>query len=301
MFQLVNRLLKLMDFKNKLPIILLSKGGLGNQLFVYAYAHELSIRTNRKVSILTNWHKGNPARPFGLNKLSLYCGHRINLAENFLLYKIFNSFSRIQSRLGIRGSRILKSIGMFQEPILPTSQEMMSKAIFVEGYFQNFENFRNIEQIVIELKNFIETIEIVLPDDFSAGHLRRGDYIGEVDNFGLLDPKYYETLVGGNGNILICTDDRTLAMKYWGSFPRLTVLGPDELTPWEVVAVLSKSTELYIANSSLSWWAGMVQMNKGGKTYIPQPWFKTFNKNDRRMVAKGMIPKNAIWINRAEL
>jgi hypothetical protein len=140
-----------------------------------------------------------------------------------------------------------------------------------------------------------------LPSDFSAGHLRRGDYVGEVDNFGLLDPKYYETLVEGNGNILICTDDRTIAMKYWGRLPRITILGPDELTPWEVVAALSKSTELYIANSSLSWWAGMIQMNKGGKTYIPQPWFKTFDKHDTRMVAIGMIPKNAIWRNGAEL
>jgi hypothetical protein len=290
-----------MDLKKKLPIILLSKGGLGNQLFVYAYAHELSIRTNRKVSILTNWHNRNPTRSFGLEKLSFYCGHRINFAENFLLYKIFISISRIQSKLGIKGSRTLKSIGMFQEPILPTSNEMMSKAIFVEGYFQDFENFRNIEKTVVELKNFIETIEIDLPDNFSAGHLRRGDYVGEVDNFGLLDHEYYESLVRGMGNILICTDDRTLAMKYWGSLPNLTVLGPDELTPWEVIAVLAKSTDLYIANSSLSWWAGMIQLSKGGKTYIPQPWFKSFDKNDRRMVASGMIPKNAIWLNRADL
>jgi hypothetical protein len=114
-----------MNLKNKLPIILLSKGGLGNQLFVYAYAHELSIQTNRKVSILTNWHKGNPSRPFGLEELSFYCGHRINLAENFLLYKILISISHIQSKLGINGSRILKSIGMFHEPILPTNREMI--------------------------------------------------------------------------------------------------------------------------------------------------------------------------------
>ena len=293
--------LNLMVLINKLPIILLSKGGLGNQLFVYAYAHELCILTDRKVVILTNWHIGNPNRPFGLDELSLYCKHQIDFKEKFLLYQILTLISRVQFKIGIRLSRVLQKFGIFQEPTLPTSQQLMRKSIFVEGYFQDFENFRNLEQIIFELIEFTESFEIPLPVDFSAGHLRRGDYVQENDNFGLLDPKYYENLVEGNGDIVICTDDRVSALTYWGSIPDLTVFGPDELTPWEVIAVLSKSTELYIANSSLSWWAGVIQTHKGGNTYVPQPWFKSFDDSDRRMVAKGMIPKTAIWINRFAL
>jgi len=284
----------------RLPIFLLSKGGLGNQLFVYAYAHELGIKTERQIVILTNWHNRNQHRDFQLEELSKLCEHKINFTKNRYLYTTLSFISKIQFRSGTNLDSILMKIGIFQERNLPLTEASMMQTIFVEGYFQDLKNYSHIQLFVSEIKNYVATFEVLLPSTFSAGHLRRGDYMSEVDNFGILDPIYYEDLVKEGGAIIICTDDRDRALKHWGHIQNLTIFGPDQLSPWMVIAVLSEAKKLFMANSSLSWWAGLIQLTNGGTTFVPQPWFKSFDEMDNRMVADGMIVKRAIWMKQQD-
>jgi hypothetical protein len=171
----------------------------------------------------------------------------------------------------------------------------MAKSIFIEGYFQDRVLYSQIQQFVLELQEYVNEFKFDVPEKFSAGHFRRGDYTAESKNFGLLDRQYYEDLLNESDQIIICTDDYDLASKYWKNNSNLDVYGPDHISPWEVIGVLSKSSKLYIANSSLSWWAGMVQMQNGGITYIPQPWFRSFKQDDSRMRSQGMITRPAVW------
>ena len=280
---------------NRVPIFLLSKGGLGNQLFVYAYAHELNLETKKRVVISTYWHKINSDRKFQLEDFSRLCKHQVDFNHSRSLYALLFIISKIHARSGKKLNHLFRIVGIFQEPNLPTSNPSMKKSLFIEGYFQDRMIYRHIQNFVTEIQEYVDNFEIDLPSRFSAGHLRRGDYKTEVDNFGLLHRDYYEDLVNDLNQIVICTDDYDLASNYWNEHSNLTIYGPDLLTPWEVISVLSKSSKLYIANSSLSWWAGMVQMSKGGITYIPQPWFRSFQQDDSCMTAKGMIVKPAIW------
>lgn len=285
-------------WRKGVPIFLLSKGGLGNQLFVYAYAHELNLETNRRVVVSTYWHKMNSDRKFQLADFSKLCKHQTNFNHSRSLYAILFLVSKIQAKSGRKLNRLFGMFGIFHEPNLPTNKSSMKKSLFIEGYFQDQIIYRHIQEFVTEIQKYVDEFEITLPGRFSAGHLRRGDYNAEVENFGLLHRDYYEDLVKDLDRVVICTDDYQLASDYWCNKSNVIIYGPDQLTPWEVISVLSKSSKLFIANSSLSWWAGMIQMSKGGITYIPQPWFRIYRQDDSRMTAKGMIVKPAIWTDR---
>lgn len=283
------------NWMQRFPIYLLSKGGLGNQLFVYAYAHEISISTNRRVIISTYWHKSNLDRSFQLEEFSGLCKHQITFAHSRLAYAILFIISKLHGRAGKLLNILFAMCGIYREPNLPTNKSSMAKSMFIEGYFQDRLLYQQIQHFVLEIQEYVNKFKLEVPEKFSAGHFRRGDYTAETKNFGLLDRQYYEDLLNESGQIIICTDDYDLASKYWKNNSNLDVYGPDRISPWEVIAVLSKSSKLYIANSSLSWWAGMLQIQNGGITYIPQPWFRSFKQDDSRMRSQGMIMKPAIW------
>ena len=282
-------------------IYLISKGGLGNQLFVFAYAHELAAASGRKIRIITSWHDSNLNRPNQLKEISKHCNHRVYLDQNRRMYFCLKFISRVMSYFGPRGAQTFSSFGIYHEPNLPAERKQMRRVKFVEGYFQDLKYFKSLESVISEIRLFVDGLKPDFLMDYSAAHLRRGDYLGEIDNFGLLSKDYYSRFFQEDGQLLICTDDEKLAIEYWGEHERLQILGPESISPWETIAILSRAKNLYIANSSLSWWAGVVQRSRHGVTYIPQPWFKIFARDDQRMVYPGMIQLPSNWENSESL
>jgi hypothetical protein len=109
----------------------------------------------------------------------------------------------------------------------------------------------------------------------------RGGDLKDPKNFnkyGVLGNKFYECLPIDNGlKTLIVTDDLERAQLIANRIKVDSIIGPDELDPWQTLKLMVYATNLFAANSTLSLWASFIRLNQGGSAYIPCPIFSDRN------------------------
>jgi len=45
------------------------------------------------------------------------------------------------------------------------------------------------------------------------------------------------------------------------------------VNPWEAIALMQRSSKVYVSNSTLAWWGGYLCLRNGGNAILPQPFF----------------------------
>ena len=129
-------------------------------------------------------------------------------------------------------------------------------------------------------------------------HVRMGDY---VDNpqLGILGQEYYwngirSSLEAGNhGSIWLFSDAPSRAIERIPSEYRTLVRFMDEPTdsPIDTLEKMRLGTGYVLANSSLGWWGAYLTYNPEARVLVPSPWFRT------QVEPNELIP--AIWEKRS--
>jgi len=156
--------------------------------------------------------------------------------------------------------------------------------------FDFFELRRESDQYQ-ELSNEIRNVEPI------ALHVRRGDYRGYKESFGLLDVQYFESSVEtllnlyGKRDIWLFSDEPELVGE---EFKRSKIrisksVSPIELDASETLKLMSLAYAQVISNSTFSWWAGALSASQ--RVVYPDPWFK---KNEGWLQNSGLVLTN--WI-----
>jgi hypothetical protein len=250
-----------------------SVGGLGNQLFQVAFAHFLLQKfPGEKVTLFRDkYHQ--TGRSNEIENILEHCQHHIQFTNgNYLglllkildkvskhspsLYQLFSGVLRVNSddKSAFRSNK--KSLvyrGYFQSP------NLMRAEIFTTGY---------------ELSLLAAKLNLDSPfrSDFTAMHIRQGDFRTNKNIIGVLSSKYYANLKSSFNRLVIATDEHNFTTRLGEHFTDIRILDPSEASPLETLAVLGRSSELFIANSTFSWWAGVIVQLNGGKVYGPTPW-----------------------------
>jgi len=284
-------------------------GGLGNQLFQYAFA--LSLIEQFKVTLEL---EAGPALKDseGLTEILAYeLDSRIEINNKFKsgigtkqitqilrslssTTKVFKNgiftpliilFSTISLSLINRKITIpivAKGTGYFN------SNHATKYGNYFVGFFQSskWHDFPNTKKILKELKLVNESNEINNYKNLSKVeeplivHIRLGDYLNNP-KFGIPSPQYY--LCGirklwGSGKfkkIWVFTNDQPAAEKI---FPAEFL----EYTRWipEIQGSASKTLEVMrfgkgyiIANSTFSWWGARLSYEEEPDVIVPKPWF----------------------------
>ena len=191
-------------------------GGLGNQMFQYAFARSLSIKYNKMLyldlSFLEDksYKKNFTHRDYELNIF--------NIQANFLTgsrLKLLNGCLKILRKFKL--NYINQKIFQNKLPLLKyysyahTGYDMNSNQIkpctYLEGYFQSEKYFKNIKNILQndftsktkELsKNNQEIIQKIKNKNSVSIHIRRGDYVNNshINNYhGLCSVDYYKKAI----------------------------------------------------------------------------------------------------------
>ena len=255
-----------------------SSGGLGNQLFFWAFAHHLRIHYSREISLIFS-PKIAPDRPCELVKLKNVCEHSIQVKKPILInnsLKFLDKFRYFFPRFPMKNLFVSEFENIDQYPT--TS---LGKSFLYRGFFQN-------THLVNEVGNLIkpEIFEMIsrenrlvhqlnLPINYQAIHIRRGDYTKNSNHYGVLSFDYYRKILNDSYETVICTDDELFERDISTAFPNARILGPSKSTSWETLSLLAHATRLIMANSSLSWWAGYIVSEKSGEVIAPTPWFKS--------------------------
>jgi len=270
-------------------------GGLGNQLFSYAYAKHIAPMFNLKLVLDGSVTERILKRPADLFEFTLDGEKRASLSDYSNLSTNFN-------RLLWRYKRIRQITNRNQSPILSwdLDYQKLANGGTLRGFFQGEEalgvlenNKRSLFELTNPSENFNTMSQVFKKKSITSIHVRRGDYRNYVDNFGLLSPKYYahvllESKVANNiGEIWLFSDEpnQSLAELRKVGVNVSNVVPPTEISPTETLKLMSLSRRLITANSSFSWWAGA--LGEDIEVITPQPWYR---KEDDWLKESSLIP-----------
>lgn len=288
-------------------IIVKIYGGLGNQLFQYAFARSLSLEYNKKFTLDISWFKKQidttdldqpDKREYLLNNFDIVERYSPPIVSTFIWL-----VSKITSKF-----KVLNNISKFflinkYWPINITESEYnqcddnnlisRKKLILLNGYWQDFKYFEKYKDIIkkeLTLKNILtdeneKYLKKIISSNSVSLHFRRGDALKPfaLKRYALCSIDYYLESISyitkkiHNPIFFVFSDNieevkSNLKIDYPVVF--IKSQGPD----YEHLFLMSQCKHNIIANSTFSWWAAWLNSNPSKIVIAPEKWM--VNDND---------------------
>ena len=281
-------------------IIVKIMGGLGNQLFQYAFVEKLkSMGKDVKVdlSIYEDTPEGTTVRDSIYDMLNI----KYEIATQEEIYSLFKR--DIWSKIW---RRISKNANAYYENEPSYKPEIMKRTSgYLVGYWQSEKYFEDMRSRIVEAFDFSEMMKdgdaAILDDRESdtesvALHIRGGDYLNKlnVGTFGgICTKEYYCKAIEyiaqkiKNPKLYIFTNDKEYAKTIVDAVLDNTeeslsyqfVEGNDESHAYLDLVLMSKCKHHILANSSFSWW-GEYLSDQSGITVAPSKWTNDSDNKD---------------------
>lgn len=263
---------------NNITIALL--GGLGNQMFQYAFGFSLMEKYGVDVKYSTAYLSG------GIKKyrLGIFGGMNVLLLEqesfkNRLTYRILNKLGneRLHSLFNYRIQQ-----GMDLVDVKPKNN---MKYI---GYWQNEEYFKEFKGAI--KSKFV--LNVSLSDEYYAYldkienestsvavHFRKGDYLQHQDVYTQCSNNYYSNAIEYiesrtiNAKYFVFSDDIESAKINWPGDSSRTVFVKNTKADYEDLFLMSKCNHNIIANSTFSWWGAYLGPENDRIICAPRKFF----------------------------
>ena len=270
-------------------------GGLGNQLFEYAYAREIQRLTGQNIELniyeLVNYEQN---RKFALDRYALpdtvhigkrelpWYVHRRSL-RGALIRKIS---PKLMKWYGIRHNGHIwyeSSYTDFPEPVV-------SRDIYLGGYWQSPRYSMDVHSEMIsdilireELSEEISQLHSKISEcNAVCMHVRRDDYVGS--NYEVCSENYYQQAMQNlesqfsDLTYYVFSDDPEWAEKHiHGHKQMVYVKGHQD---YEDLYLMSGCHHFIMSNSSYSWWAQELSVYKDKQVYAPSIWHRKWNNKD---------------------
>jgi len=260
-------------------------GGIGNQLFQIAFAHSLQKKyRERKIEVChLRSRKGLAHTRNDLLERFNICGHvHVSRPKKRTVTNFFTDPWSTWSK-SYYGSR---RIDLRNDPcasIDDLGTTHLSDVIV--GYFQNVANVLNVrEELVEDLNKLLIPYEIprtLRVGDYSVIHIRRGDTLSSENKskMGVLDFDYYRRIVQQRGlsKLVVVTNDLTDAERFAQELEAEYVFDDSITDVFTTLQIMRNCRTLVCANSTFSWWGGLLASEIGGQVIIPTPFYKNPN------------------------
>lgn len=276
-------------------IIVKLAGGLGNQLFQYAFARSVSSRLKTDFRL-----DNNPLNTY--YKFHKYSLHHFNIKEQFAkdsdffyfvwfvkqnkLFNIFYKYLRLRSKL---------MPFYYPQQTFHLDPSVFSKnGTYFDGGWVTEKYFKNIETELREeltlkkpLSDYSQDILKKIKSSQSVSiHVRRADYVtsstfpGTALLHGTCSMDYYKSAVDyitkreQNPHFFIFSDDYEWSVENFKflNYP-VTCVKNDAEKNYEDLILMSKCKHNIIANSTFSWWGAWLNSNKDKTVIAPKKWF----------------------------
>jgi hypothetical protein len=271
--------------------------GLGNQMFQYALARALAIKTEQPFKLDISFYShtrtpGEAPRHYGLNVFNI----REDVANpeeiskftqpNFLqrrLRQLEQSIYPIHKRRFIAEEK-----KPFDERILKVNQ-----TCYLHGYWQSENYFKAVEDQIREDFEFKtepddrnkHLLNQIASTDAVCIHIRRGDYLTDqfaVANMEVCSLEYYRKAVDlmaskiDKPNFFVFSDDIVWAKENLGIPGSFTFIDDhNKDCAHEDLRLMNACKHFIIANSSFSWWAAWLGAYSKKIIIGPKNWFRS--------------------------
>lgn len=280
-------------------------GGLGNQMFIYAFSVALRETFKQEILVDTHYYKSfkfhqglEISKVFGVELKEAKVWDILRMAWYFPNYWIDYHFLKYLPRKKTMQGELPGGVmneAVFQDP----------SDKYYDGYWQNCEFFNQFKDVIMRELTFKpkltgknkEIIGKILEDSTVGIHVRRGDYLNNWRYKGLCGIDYYTKAISFiqekithpkyflfsddieylEQNIVPLLKDAEYTIVNWNR-------GADSYIDMQL---MSCCNHLIIANSSFSWWAAY--LNKRNPIVVaPEKWSNNTDVKFRRQ-APGWI------------
>ena len=274
-------------------------GGLGNQMFQYAFAislkeqfpdEEVFVDVSHYHTLFFQHFKGiNLHNGFEIDKvfpnasLPIACMSRICKVSYYIPNYVL---SRIGRKL--LPQRKTELIPPYSKNYSYVAEAFQPGDCYYEGFWQCIKNFDGIKDKLVEVyahpspNEYNRQLISEIGDCNSVGiHIRRGDYLNEPEFRNICGMEYYKKGIesvlsdGMKHEFYIFSNDmdwckENIAHLVGGNKIHYVTENKGKDSCWDMF-LMTYCKDLIIANSSFSWWGAFLN-NQGGRVFAPEPW-----------------------------
>ena len=283
-------------------IIIQLSGGLGNQMFQYAFGTYLATKNNTDLVLDLSYVQSKlPFKKWTTPmkyELDIFPNINANLSRNIFSSKFFYPFAKAEHLL--RTSFYKNKFKLFHENGMNFNADFLNITdnSFIKGNFQSEKYFLDIQdKIRIDFQFNKITDEVNLSHiqkikscNSVSLHIRRGDYVSIQKNaskFIALHIKYYENTIKkisslmSNPIFFVFSDDvEWVKQNLKSEFETHYISNNNtKTTSYIDMQLMSMCQHNIIANSTFSWWAAWLNSNTNKIVISPSKWFQHFDVN----------------------
>lgn len=262
------------------------QGGLGNQLFQYAFYKELEYRGQEVYADLSQFKSPSEPRKYELPKLSVEVKEASE--EMIAKYHFDNILLRKIYATGITKKKIIKEV--HSQTFNPHFFEYDNA--YLIGFWQSEKYFSEVKNTIkqsISFKNItndnLKIISEMKKCNSVSVHLRFGDYVGNSLYDNICTTEYYlnafdkiKTLEEGL-KFFVISDDAERAKKVFAKEDCVYLdINRGEKSYLDMLLISSCKHHI-MANSSFSWW-GVFFAEDNGIVIAPKKWMNGKNTPD---------------------
>ncbi len=251
-------------------------GGLGNQLFEYAFAKYLEEKTGN-VSVLWTALYGTSYE-----------------TRNFALDKFNTDYTSVNGEITCRAA--------YDEFNLPELSDV--DETFFRGFFQAKKYYDYLADGVLKdlslkscyISDSLQAeVDTIRKTETVAVHIRRGDYLKGINTevFEEQSIDYYSRALSGiidrighKPKVYVFTDDYEYVSENIRELSGCEVIPVPPGIDYEDMYLMSCARHHIIANSTFSWWSA-VMSKEDGITVAPERWFK--DRPDPDLIREGWL------------
>lgn len=271
-------------------------GGLGNQMFIYAFSVALRETFRQEILVDTHYYKSRNfhngleiERIFGIHLTEAKLSDKLKMSWYFPNYWIDY---HLLGKLPARKNTVRELPG--QKVSLELLDDSSDK--FYDGYWQSYQYFDSCRDVILKEFTFpkismedklnFELNERLKNEENSVGiHIRRGDYLKNWKYRGLCGIDYYQKAIAyilehiKSPKFFLFSDDidwvkeniSPLVKGYDVTF----VNWNHSINSYKDMQLMAMCKNLIIANSSFSWWAAYLNQNNP-IVVAPEKWINSF-------------------------
>lgn len=286
----------------KEQFIIKFNGGLGNQMFQWAFARALEKKTGIKTIFDMSFFEKRYARPYELDVFKL----NAQFVEDFWLKLKLKIIWKLRKKLN--GKKFL-GLTLYSEQHFAFDENAfkVKPNTYIEGFFQSEKYFQDIENELradFQFKNPPDEenqklIEKIGATNSISLHIRRGDYVKKKryqNLYACCSFDYYKRGVEyiqskyPNPTLFIFSDDIEWVRENLNlPYESIYISHNTGSKSYEDMRLMSLCKYNIIANSSFSWWGAWLNNNKEKIVVAPEKWF-----NDGKIIQSDVISQS--WI-----
>jgi hypothetical protein len=275
-------------------IITKLQGGLGNQMFQYAFGLAVAKKLGTQLKLDCSRYLVDRKRPFDLDKFNISAGLATDTeiresTKKTLIEKLLSKPSR---------TAIVEPLPSryYEEYLNANAKDDMH----FEGFWQSEKYFKAIENQIRQeysLKGphsqaFNEMTDRINGSNSVSIHVRRGDYLlaKHQNIYNACSIDYYKEAIGvikekiGQIEIFVFSDDPEWVKNNFTPIFPFTLVSNGSFSIPEELALMSLCKYNIIANSTFSWWAAWLNSNNDKIVISPKKWFVDPNNNERDLI-----------------